>query len=169
MWRAKVNYVSLHKRAQIKNLQWLGLSILVILLDQFTKSLVTHYLFYGESITILPIFNITLAHNTGSAFSFLASASGWQIWFFTAVSIIVSTALFIWIYRLPLGESWSAAALSLILGGALGNLIDRLSYGYVIDFIHLHVAEWYWPDFNIADSAICLGAFMLALILFRKN
>ena len=106
-------------------------------------------------------FDLMLAHNTGAAFSFLASAGGWQRWFLTAVAVAVSVVVVIWLTRLKQSERILGVALGLVLGGGVGNLIDRVSLGYVVDFISWHYNDWYWPAFNIADAAICLGAVLL--------
>jgi signal peptidase II len=146
---------------------WYGLALVMIILDQLTKAWMTTNLHYGETITLTSFFNFTLLHNTGAAFSFLSEAGGWQRWFFGAVAGVVSVALVIWIARLPRKNVWEACALALILGGAVGNLYDRVMLGYVVDFIVLHYERYAWPAFNIADSAICVGAAMLIIDMFR--
>jgi len=150
---------------------WLALSVAVLVVDQFTKAWVTNNMDYGETKALFSFLNVTLVHNTGAAFSFLANAGGWQRWFFVAVSVVISLILFFWITRTPReGHHWQTAALAFILGGALGNLWDRIEYGYVIDFIDFYVKTWHWAAFNVADSAITLGAIMLLLqIFFDKN
>ncbi len=148
-------------------LPWLGIALLVILADQFTKTLVIGWFQLGDSRTVLPFFNLVRVHNTGAAFSFLAGASGWQRWFF--VGLGVAAALFIvWLLRSHGGQKLFATALALILGGALGNVIDRLLHGYVVDFIQLHHRGWYFPSFNVADSAISIGAALLVLDELRR-
>ncbi len=142
---------------------WLVVAIVIVALDQWTKFLASSKLSYGVPIEILPVFNLTLQHNTGAAFSFLADAGGWQRWFFTAVSIIVSVVLLLWLCRLKPTERLIAASLSFILGGAIGNLWDRFELGYVVDFISVHYQSWYFPAFNIADSAITIGAGLMIL------
>jgi signal peptidase II len=144
-------------------LKWTWLSGLVIVLDQFSKVLAERLLVLYQPVAVLPSFNLTLMYNRGAAFSFLASASGWQRWFFMILSLAISAALVVWLSRLKPGEGWLAAALALILGGAIGNLIDRLFYGHVIDFIQVYYDRWYWPAFNVADSAITVGATLLVL------
>ena len=144
-------------------LKWLWLSGLVIALDQVSKWLAEQFLLPGQPVPVLPSFNLTLLYNTGAAFSFLAQAGGWQRWFFLLLSLIISVALVIWIGRLQRGQTLLAIALSLILGGAMGNLIDRIVHGHVIDFIQLYYERWYWPAFNLADSAITVGAILLVL------
>jgi len=144
-------------------LKWLWLSGLVIALDQSSKWLAERLLVPGQPIPVLPCFNLTLLYNTGAAFSFLAQAGGWQRWFFLLLSLTISLVLVIWIGRLQRGQTLLALALSLILGGAVGNLIDRVVHGHVIDFIDLYYNHWHWPAFNVADSAITVGAILLVL------
>lgn len=142
---------------------WFGLALIVIVVDQWTKALATSALQYGVPVEILPVFNLTLQHNTGAAFSFLADAGGWQRWFFALIAIAVSCGLGWWLTLLRSDQRLLAAALALILGGAVGNLWDRLFLGYVVDFISLHWQGWYFPAFNIADSAITVGAGLMLL------
>jgi signal peptidase II len=144
-------------------LKWCWISGLVLMLDQFSKWLANSALALGESIVLMPMVAITKAYNYGAAFSFLGSASGWQRWFFIVLAVVVSSVLLVWLARLAQHERGTALALSLILGGAVGNLIDRVLYGYVIDFIDVYYHAWHWPTFNIADSAITLGAGLLIL------
>jgi signal peptidase II len=144
-------------------LRWLWLSLLVILLDQGTKYLAENQLQLYQPVPVLSFFNFTLAYNTGAAFSFLADAGGWQRWFFLGLAVAVSIGLIFWLRRLRANALWEAFAVALILGGALGNVIDRLWHGYVIDFIDLYYQSWHWPAFNIADSAITVGAALLIL------
>ncbi len=139
-------------------LKWLWLSAFVVVLDQLTKWLAETMLVIHEPVPVLAFFNLTLMYNPGAAFSFLADAGGWQRWFFLILSVVVSSILIIWMSRLKRHEIRLAAALALIIGGAIGNLIDRILYGHVIDFIQLYYESWYWPAFNIADSAITVGA-----------
>jgi len=148
---------------------WLWLSLVVIVLDQATKFLVTRFLALYERVEVLPVLDFTLLHNTGAAFSMLAGASGWQRWFFIGLACVVSVVLVVWIWRTPRGEKLLPLALSLILGGAIGNAIDRIWHGYVVDFIHAHWGEAYFPAFNIADSAITVGAALLILDAFREK
>lgn len=143
---------------------WLWLSILVIALDQWTKHLIMERLAEFEEVTLLPILDLMRLHNEGAAFSFLSSASGWQRWFFVALGIVVSVAVMIWLRRLPAkGQGTVAAGLALVVGGALGNVVDRVFLGYVVDFVRVHYEEWYFPAFNVADSAITIGAALLIL------
>lgn len=150
-------------------LKWLKLSALVIVLDQLSKWLISSWLELYQTVEILPFFNLTLAHNYGAAFSFLASAGGWQRWFFVLLAVLISIALTIWLKRLPSSARMEAASLALILGGAIGNVIDRLIYGYVVDFLDVYYGSYHWPAFNIADSAICIGAVLLIFDSFRNK
>jgi signal peptidase II len=148
---------------------WLWLSLAVVVLDQVTKFLVTRFLDLYERVVVLPVLDFTLLHNTGAAFSLLADASGWQRGFFITLGLVVSTGLTVWIWRQPRGERLLPIALALIIGGAVGNVIDRVIHGYVIDFIHAHWGAAYFPAFNIADSAITIGAGLLLLDAFREQ
>jgi len=158
-------------------LKWLWLTFVVIILDLGSKAIASHYFSLGETMTVIPgWFNLTLAHNPGAAFSFLANESGWQRWFFAIIALVVSSIIFFWIKRLQAHERWIAIALALILGGALGNLWDRLTLGYVVDFLDFYyqgsqgTQALHWPAFNIADSAIFIGAVMLVIdALFSKE
>ena len=146
-----------------------GIALLVVVLDQITKIWIDGALALYERIPITSFFNITKAYNPGAAFSFLSEAGGWQRWFFTVVSAAVSVLLIVWIRRMTAGERWLGIAISLVLGGAIGNLIDRLLYGHVVDFIQLYWRDWYFPSFNVADAAISGGAaILIALTLFEK-
>jgi signal peptidase II len=144
------------------------LSLAVIIADQWSKSVATDLLVLCQpgncqSVVLLPVFNLTLLHNSGAAFSFLSDAGGWQRWFLVSVSTVVSGAIGVWLYRLQREERMLSLALALILGGAIGNLIDRGLTGYVVDFIVVHYENYYFPAFNIADSAISVGAVLLIL------
>ena len=143
-------------------LPWLGIALLIILLDQFTKTLIVGNFQLGDSRTVTSFFNVVRVHNAGAAFSFLAGASGWQRWFFVGLGTL-ATGFIVWMLRKHGGQRLFSWALSLILGGAVGNVIDRLLHGHVIDFIQIHAAGWYFPSFNIADSAITVGAVLLIL------
>ncbi len=149
--------------------KWYGLALLVIVLDQWSKLWFSTHLQYGQPWVITDFFNFTLLHNRGAAFSFLSDAGGWQRWFFGLVAAAVSAALVVWMARLEASKRWELTALALVLGGALGNLYDRVMLGYVVDFIVVHYQQYYWPAFNIADSAICVGAGMLIIDAFRSN
>ncbi|MDX1298985.1 MAG: signal peptidase II [Pseudomonas sp.] len=151
------------------HLAWLWLSLLVFVVDQASKFYFDNSLAMYQQIVIIPdYFSWTLAYNTGAAFSFLADAAGWQRWFFAAIALVVSVVLVVWLKRLKPGETWLALALALVLGGALGNLVDRVVFGHVVDFILLHWRQqWYFPAFNVADMAITGGAILLALDMFK--
>ena len=143
-------------------LPWLGLALLLLLADQFTKVLILGYYKLGDTTYVTSFFNVVRVHNAGAAFSFLASASGWQRWFFTGIGI--AAALFIvWMLRSHPGQKLFSFALACVLGGAVGNVIDRVAYGYVVDFLDFHYGNWHFPAFNVADSAITVGAVCLIL------
>lgn len=145
------------------SLLWLWLSVLVFACDQISKYAATKFLVYNQAEQLFAGLNLTLVHNTGAAFSFLSQAGGWQRWFFIVLSSVVSIALIYWLSSLSRQRRWLAAALAMIIGGALGNLCDRISLGFVIDFIDVYYARWHWPAFNIADSALCVGTVMLVI------
>jgi signal peptidase II len=138
-------------------LTWLGIALVIIVLDQFTKTLIVREFQLGDSRHVTSFFNLVRAHNPGAAFSFLAGAAGWQRWFFVGLGIAASVFI-VWMLKTHPGQTLFCLAVSLILGGALGNVIDRLIHGYVVDFIQVHWRGWYFPSFNVADSAITLGA-----------
>jgi signal peptidase II len=143
---------------------WLLVSVLVVLADQASKYYITQNFGEFEHITLLPVLDITRMHNVGAAFSFLASASGWQRWVFIGLAGVVSVGIIVWLLRLrEKAHGLLACGLALVLGGALGNVIDRIRLGYVIDFIHFHWDRAYFPAFNVADSAITVGAACLLL------
>jgi len=148
--------------------KWLSLSALVIVLDQLSKAWITSHFSYGESYYVLSVFNLILVHNTGAAFSFLSDAGGVQRWLFSAIAVVASVWI-VWLLRRHVAQTLFALALSMILGGALGNLIDRIAYGYVVDFLQFHWDEHYFPAFNLADSAITCGAFVLIFDSFREK
>ncbi len=147
-------------------MKWFWLSGVVLILDQCSKWIADSLLDPHDSIPLLPILALRKAYNPGAAFSFLSDAAGWQRWFFVGLALVVIVVLVAWLRRLPQGQGRMALALALILGGAAGNLVDRLLYGHVIDFIDLYYRAWHWPTFNIADSAITLGAALLLLDAF---
>lgn len=162
------------EKPALGQLKWLWLSLLSILIDQISKWSIVLTLEYGERIPVLPTFNLTHVYNPGAAWSFLADAGGWQRWFFTAIGVAVSAVLVNWLRRIPRTDTWLAIAVALILGGAVGNLIDRVLLGHVIDFL-----DFYWPPgdswnashfpaFNIADSAITVGAAMMIIDMIRN-
>ena len=152
-------------------LGWLWLALLVLVIDLTTKVYFDNSLQMYQQIVVIPdLFSWTLAYNTGAAFSFLADSAGWQRWLFALIAVVVSGVLVVWLKRLGRNDTWLAIALALILGGALGNLYDRIVYGHVVDFILVHWQNrWYFPAFNFADSAICVGAVMLALDMFKSK
>ena len=150
-------------------LKWTWLSLLVIVLDQITKQLSTAYLNYAEPVAVMPLFNLTLVHNTGAAFSFLAQAGGWQRWFFALIAVAVSTGILYWLRKLEPEKRWEAVGLSLVLGGAVGNLIDRVLYGYVVDFLDFYYGTAHYPAFNVADIAISAGAAVLIIDALRPQ
>src|SRR4051812_19152860 len=140
--------------------RWLLLSAAVVVADLASKAWISHVFAPGEMRVVTPFFNLVLVYNTGAAFSFLANAGGWQRWFFMAVLIAVSVAVVVMLRRRA-GQKLLACALALVLGGALGNLYDRVTLGHVVDFVQLHAAGYYWPAFNVADSAITIGVALL--------
>jgi signal peptidase II len=143
-------------------LPWLGLALILLIADQFTKVLILGYYRLGDATYVTSFFNVVRVHNSGAAFSFLASASGWQRWFFTLIGI--AAALFIvWMLKSHSGQKLFSFALACILGGAVGNVIDRSLHGYVVDFLDFHFGSWHFPAFNVADSAITVGAVCLIL------
>ncbi|MCU7372642.1 signal peptidase II [Paucibacter sp. O1-1] len=141
-------------------IQWLGIALLIIVLDQFSKTLILGHFQLGDSRHVTDFFNVVRVHNTGAAFSFLAGASGWQRWFFVGLGAVATVFITVMLRRHG-HQTLFAWALSLILGGAIGNVVDRLLHGYVVDFIQLHWGGWYFPSFNVADSAITVGAVLL--------
>lgn len=152
------------EKTQSRAASWLVLSALVIVADQISKVYIGRHFLEFEFVRILPVLDITCMHNVGAAFSFLASASGWQRWVFIGLALVVSSGITIWLLKLPRGShALLTAGLALVLGGALGNVIDRIRLGYVIDFIHFHWDRAYFPAFNVADSAITVGAACLLL------
>jgi len=150
-------------------LKWTIISVVVIILDQITKAMATAKLIMFNPVAIMPNFNFTLMHNEGAAFSFLSDAGGWQRWFFSILASVVSVAIFIWIKKLTPQEKGMAISLSLILGGAIGNLIDRVRFGYVVDFIDVYYGSSHFPAFNIADSAISVGAVLMIIYSFKEE
>ena len=148
-------------------LPWLGLALAVLILDQFTKVLILGYYQLGAGTVVTSFFNVVRVHNTGAAFSFLAAASGWQRWFFTAIGV-VAALLIVWLLRSHAGQKLFSFALACILGGAVGNVVDRLLHSYVVDFLDFHWHGAHFPAFNLADSAITLGAACLILDELRR-
>jgi len=155
-------------KTQRTGLAWLWLSVLVILIDQLTKYWVLGHLQFAQPVQIFPFMDLTLLYNKGMAFSLLANHSGWQVGFLGGLAGVISIALLVWLYRTPAKQGWTCFALALVLGGALGNLIDRVHHGFVVDFLDFHYKGWHYPAFNVADIALCIGAGMLVLeLLFR--
>ncbi|WP_072824754.1 signal peptidase II [Modicisalibacter ilicicola] len=155
-------------RPMARPLRWLWLSVLVVMLDLGSKALASSMLYYAQPVELLPVFNLTLLHNTGAAFSFLATHDGWQRWLFALIAIGATIGLTVWLTRLKANETLTAVSLALIIGGALGNLYDRLVHGYVVDFLSFHWQDHYFPAFNLADTAITLGAIGLILQSLRE-
>ena len=150
-------------------LKFLWISLLVVALDQLSKYLAESLLSLNQAVRVLPFFDWYLTYNTGAAFSFLAGAGGWQRWFFTVTTLVISVVIFFWIKKLPSGDRMTAISLCLILGGAIGNLIDRIYLGYVIDYIQVWLGSYPWPAFNIADAAISVGAAILIVSSFAGS
>ena len=146
---------------------WIGIAIIVVLADQLTKITMTRLLAYGQSDPVTSYFNLVMVYNKGAAFSFLSDQSGWQRYFFTGISVVASLFM-LWMLKRNPTQKLFCWALALILGGALGNLIDRVAYGHVIDFLDFHLAGWHWPAFNVADAAITLGAGLFVLDELRR-
>ena len=162
------------KAEPVGQLKWLWLAVAVIVIDQITKWTIVFTLEHGEVVPVFPTFNLTHVYNPGAAWSFLANAGGWQRWFFTVIGVVVSGILIAWLRKIPKSDWWLATAVALILGGAVGNLIDRVFLGHVIDFL-----DFYWPPadtwsashfpaFNIADSGITVGAAMMIIDMIRN-
>jgi len=147
---------------------WWVVAAAVVLADHATKWLASELMSSRPPVVVTPFFNFVLAHNTGAAFSFLAEGSGWQRWFFAGIAVVAAALISILIRR-HAAERLFCAGLALILGGAVGNLIDRLAWGHVVDFLQLHAAGWYWPAFNVADSAITIGAVLVVIDSFRRK
>lgn len=160
------------RKMYASGLQWLWITFIVLLIDRFAKMWVISHLTFLAPIAVLPFFNLTLAYNTGAAFSFLHTMSGWQNWVLGGLAGIISLSIFIWLAKTSARQRWLSIALCLILAGALGNAWDRILYGYVIDFLDFHLGDWHFAIFNIADSAITIGAIMLLISWFgpaKKN
>lgn len=151
---------------QKSGLIWLVLSLLLFAVDYMTKAVVVANMKLYESIEILPIFNFTYMHNYGAAFSFLSDAGGWQRWFFSSIAVVISVLLTYWLKKLPARNWVLCGAYSMVIGGAIGNLVDRLVHGYVVDFLHFYYQDWHYPAFNVADIAIVCGAGLLLLDAF---
>ncbi|MCA1780164.1 MAG: signal peptidase II [Xanthomonadaceae bacterium] len=155
---------TIHPRMTIpRYAAWLLLAAVIVVLDLWTKYLASASLELYRPVALTSWLNLTLAHNTGAAFSFLADGQGWQRWFFVIAATLISLVLLGWLWRLPLNARALPVALALLLGGAIGNLVDRIRLGYVVDFIDVHYAGWHWPAFNIADSAIVIGVILMLI------
>lgn len=148
-------------------LPWLGIAAVILLLDQLSKITITKLFTYGEAMMVTGYFNLVLVYNKGAAFSFLASESGWQRYFFIGLGG-AAAAFILYLLKKHAGQTLFCSALSLVLGGAIGNVIDRLMYGHVIDFLDFHLAGTHWPAFNVADSAICVGAVLFVIDELRR-
>ncbi|NLO79462.1 MAG: lipoprotein signal peptidase [Xanthomonadaceae bacterium] len=146
--------------------KWLSVAGLVVIVDQLTKLAAERWLELHALVPVLPGFNLTLSYNRGAAFSFLAAHGGWQRWFFSLLAVAVSVFLIRWLRQINDRDRWLSLSIALILGGAVGNLIDRLLYGHVIDFIWLYYDRWSWPVFNVADSAITVGVVVMIAHMF---
>ena len=149
--------------------RWLWWALAVVVLDQSTKLAAVALLDPASSVELIPTLDLVLAYNTGAAFSFLSTAGGWQRWLFIGLALAICVFILHWLRDLPRRARWLPLALSLVLGGAVGNVIDRVRIGAVVDFIDFHVGAWHWPAFNVADTAICVGAAMLVLGMFRRE
>ena len=152
-------------RVDKANLRWLWLSIVVLAVDQLSKWAALAGLSYAHPVEVLPFFDLTLLYNTGAAFSFLADHDGWQRWFFVFLAGVITAALLAWLVFVAIRDWRVKAGITAVIGGAIGNVIDRVAYGHVVDFLDFHVAGWHWPAFNIADAAITIG---VALIIWAE-
>lgn len=150
-------------------LVWLWLTVLFLIIDQITKQWVAQTFDYRETLAVMPYFNLTYVHNPGAAFSFLADQPGWQRWFFTAIASIASIVFVVWLSKTPKENKVLSIGFALILSGALGNLIDRVLFGYVIDFLDFYIGDAHWPAFNVADSVILIGAGLMILDSFKSE
>ena len=150
-------------------LRWLWCSLAVIVADQATKLVAVALIRPASPVELLPTLNLVLAYNPGAAFSILGTAGGWQRWLFIGLALVICAFIVHWLRGMPRGARWTPLALSLVLGGAIGNVIDRVRIGAVVDFIDFHVGDWHWPAFNVADSAICIGAALLVVGTFRRE
>jgi signal peptidase II len=165
-----LNKIGLQEGIPAQAWRWYAIALLVLVLDQVSKYWISAVLVTGESMVFTSFFRFTLLHNPGAAFSFLADMGGWQRWFFTVIAIVVSAVLVVWIARVAATKARESLALALILGGALGNVYDRLLHGAVVDFIVVHYREYHWPAFNVADAAICVGAVLILIdMAFAKE
>ncbi len=163
MEKVKRDFMPNNKKVALTSsgLCWLWVAVIILVLDYTTKYAAKKYLMVYSPLAVMPGFNLSLSFNRGAAFSFLTNQAGWQVWFLGIVSSVVSVGILVWLSRVSRREAWTSIALCLVIGGALGNLLDRVLQGKVTDFIQLYVSHFYWPSFNVADSAICIGAVML--------
>jgi len=150
-------------------LSWLWLTVLWLIADQVTKQLVVNNFELFQSVNVLPFFNLTYVQNPGAAFSFLADQDGWQRWFFTAIAAIASIVFSVWLAKTPKSQTLLSISIALMLSGALGNLIDRVLFGYVIDFLDFYIGNKHWPAFNVADSMIFIGAALMIIDSFKND
>jgi signal peptidase II len=153
----------------IKKLHWILIALLVFAIDRISKIFVLTHLSLETPVEIFPFFNLFLTYNTGAAFSFLNKAGGWQKWLFSIIAVGISIYIVVWQFKIDIKNFWLKTSLSLILGGTLGNLYDRIVYHHVIDFLDFHYLDWHYPVFNLADSAICTGAIMLIIDIVRNR
>jgi len=149
-------------------MRWLWISVLIVAADQLTKFLAMEMLVLHQPVAVTPLLNMTLTFNPGAAFSFLGGAGGWQRWLFIGLAVVISIVILVWLTRVPAEAKWLPVGLALVLGGAVGNLWDRITIGRVVDFIDVYYSSWHWPAFNVADSAICVGAVILVITSFRE-
>ena len=157
------------QKTNSNQLRWLIFSVFIIALDQASKWLVSHYLILNQPVEVLPFFNLLFMQNTGAAFSFLHDAAGWQRWMFSLIAVVISVVILRALYKMPKPDNLAACGLAMILGGAIGNLYDRLVHGYVVDFISLHAGNWYFATCNIADGAITFGVIIWILASWRTE
>lgn len=148
---------------------WLAVAAVVFIIDQISKQMAQHWLVLGETVPVFPSLNLHLIYNTGAAFSLLSEAGGWQRWFLIVASIAICIVLIGWLKRLEQGERMEGFAIALILGGALGNLLDRLIYGHVIDFLDTYYEHYHWPVFNIADICVSVGVLSIVLLVLKED
>ena len=148
-------------------LRFLWLSVVVLVIDLMTKQIANHYLSRFIAYQVFPGFNLVLVHNQGAAFGFLHGQGGWQTWLFTCIAVVIVVALIIWLVRLRRNQTWLAIAIALVIGGAVGNMIDRVILGYVVDFLDFYIGQYHWPAFNFADTCITIGAILIIWRLWR--
>lgn len=153
----------MNKLLMSTGLRWLWLALVVLVLDLGSKQWIMTHFWLGESVSIIPFINFTYSHNSGAAFSFLADKGGWQRWVFSSIAVVISVVVLVIMYRSDYRSRLSNSAYAIIIGGALGNLFDRMVHSVVIDFIDFYIGNWHWPTFNVADSSICIGAVLIIL------